>query len=113
MRATYLLAICLSLAITASAQVDYYTVASESYLLDGGGVLAEVEIDCMDYDHFLYFVFYNEATGDLVSCDPTAPAVSPTTIIGSNEQIDADFGGDATDCQAIAFDSSGDIYRGI
>ena len=103
MRAITFFTICLTLAITPSAQVDYFTVASEADLLDGG-VLAEVEIDCMDSAGGEPFVFYNEATGDLVVYDPSAPAGSRTTIIRSNSQIDTDFGGDVTDCRALSID---------
>ena len=112
MRAISLFTLCLALTITSKAQVDYFTVASEADLLDGG-VLAEVEIDCMDLHQYgdPPFVFYNEATGDLVAYDPSAAPGSRTTIIRSNAEIDTDLGGDVTDCRALSLDSfDGMVY---
>ena len=108
-RSTTLVALCLVLVASTAAQVNeliavnYFTVATEADLLDGGA-LAEVEIDCMDLINEPgadVFIFYNEATGDLVAYDPNAAPGGRTTIIRSNSQLDADLGGDVTDCRSV------------
>lgn len=113
-------ALALALSIPAQGQVDYDTVADLADLMDNGNQ-SDIEIDCMDAVPFSEgggvghptFIFYNEATGDLLGHDPQALVGSRTFLIADSATLDAELGADVTDCRALTVTQSGDIYAGL
>ncbi len=106
--ASLLIALAMT-ALPALAQTDYTTVADSAALVDGG-VLADVDISCMDRLSTGEFVFYNFPTGDIAAHDATT---STTRIVRSDAQIDADISGDADGCFAIDVDGADNIYLAL
>ena len=108
-----------ALAIPVQAQVDYDTVADLAFLMDEGQQ-SDIEIDCMDAidiqavgGEFPVFIFYNEATGDLVGHNPNATLGNRTFVIVDSATLDAQLGGDVTDCRALTVTPFGDIYAAL
>lgn len=104
----FILAMAMFLATPAIAQVDYFTVADSTSLVDDGA-LADIEIGCMDAIELevaqggpeIVFGFYNNETGDIVAHFPSAPPGDRTEIIVTDAQLDGEFGGDVTACRAV------------